>query len=89
MSWSTIQTTFCVDGERQYSELSTRPLLKLPKYSNQMITDSGDMYFQLYDKIVCITVEGIIKKWYNKATITSFVKMILFSIHTLTHMEIN
>ena len=69
MSWSTIQTTFCVDGERQYSELSIRPLLNLPKYNNQMITDSGDMYFQLYDKIVCITAEGIIKKWYNKPTL--------------------
>jgi hypothetical protein len=68
MSWSKIQTTFCTNGENRYTELSICPLLKRSPY-NQIITDSGDMYFQLYDKIVCLTADGITKIWYNKPTL--------------------
>ena len=69
MSWSTIQTTFCNDETNHYTELSIRPLLNLSKYCNQIITDSGDMYFQLSDKIVCITKGDMIKIWHNKPTL--------------------
>jgi hypothetical protein len=67
MAWSTIQTTKYYYEDEIRTNISLCPVFE--PGTKQIVTESGEMYFNLKKKVVCLRNHGVIVEWHTKPTL--------------------